>query len=240
MKKLGIFIALPIIMSYSYLTIIRNRDWKDDLTLWARTAVQAPTSPRVLYNLGNAYDRRGMLDESVVQYKKAISIDPYSAEHYNNLGCVYVQKRLYDDAKKQLRIALKLEPSLALAHHNLGTVYEKEGNYKDAIKEFQIAIGLNPNSLSHYNLACVYGHEGKLREALYHYGEAVALDPSSVKALNNLGHTYLRIGMVDAAKDAWQRVLEIDPDFEMARDNLKKLESLAKEKATGKTPATSP
>ena len=45
-----------------------------------------PNDARVYYNLGIAYSKKGMLDESMAEYKKAIGIDPNFADAHNNLG----------------------------------------------------------------------------------------------------------------------------------------------------------
>ena len=221
---LAVALVSALIISYSFLTITRNRDWKDDFTLWAKTARQAPASTRPLYNLANAYARRDMYDIAIVRYKELILMNPYRVEYHNNLGHVYDEKGAYDKAREQFKIASRLAPLSGAVHNNLGIEYGKEGKDEEALKEFRKAVSLEPgNSRFHYDLAVACEHQRKLRKALYHYGEAVALDPFHVQALNNLGCVYFKIGKPDEARLAWQKVLEIDPDFGKASRNLKML-----------------
>jgi tetratricopeptide (TPR) repeat protein len=226
-KRVAVALVSVLIISYSCLTIIRNRDWKDTFTLWDKTARQSPGSTRPLYNLANAYARRDMYDMAIVRYRELISINPYRALYHNNLGHVYDEKGLREEAREQFEIAARLAPLSGTVHNNLGLMYRKRGKDREAIREFRKAISLEPgNGRFHYDLAVTYEREGKIRESLYHYGEAVALDPSNVQALNNLGCIYFKIGMFDEAKSSWEKVLEINPDFKMAKDNLEQLEIL--------------
>ena len=49
-------------------------------------------------NLGQVYSNKGMYDNAVVQFEKALAIDPNYAKAYNNLGLVYYAKGMFDEA----------------------------------------------------------------------------------------------------------------------------------------------
>ena len=46
----------------------------------------------VHYQLGNEYNKRGMVDDAILEYKKAIEINDRSPKLYNNLGVAYGKK----------------------------------------------------------------------------------------------------------------------------------------------------
>ena len=220
-----------LVISYSSLTVIRNRDWKDTFSLWAKTASQSPNSARAQLNLGIGCGKIGRYEDAIVYLQKAIAISPGWVKCYTTLGHAYLETGLPKEAKQVLEAALRLDPSSVIAHHNLGVVYEKEGRIEEAIREKKKAVTLDPdNSRFHYSLACVYESQEKFREALYHYGQAVTLNPSNIQALTNLGCVYFKIGMFDEAKSSWEKALEIDPDFKIAKDNLKQLKALKGER----------
>jgi Tfp pilus assembly protein PilF len=224
---LAVALVSVLIVSYSCLTIIRNRDWKDTFTLWTKTAHQSPNSARAQLNLGIGCCKIGRPEDAVAHLRKAVAILPGSVKCHTTLGHVYLQTGLLEEAKQAFETAIRLDPSSAIAHLNLGVVYEHEGRGDEAIMEMKKAVMLeSDNALFHYSLACVYEGQGKLRNALYHYGQAITLNPSYVQALNNMGCVYFKAGMFDKARVVWQKTLEIDPDFKMAKDNLKQLEVL--------------
>jgi len=49
-------------------TVVRNRDWKDDLTLWTKTVQNAPQVSRARSALGNAYLSRALFDQAAEQF----------------------------------------------------------------------------------------------------------------------------------------------------------------------------
>ena len=53
------------------------------------------------------------------------------------------------------------------------------------------------------------------------------LDPGFVEAYNLLGVLQVRAGRMEAARAAWQRALELRPDFAPAQRNLRILEQNA-------------
>ena len=48
-------------------TILRNYNWRSDLSLWKKTVISFPTSPRAHYNLGIAYSHLGLIKEAQYQ-----------------------------------------------------------------------------------------------------------------------------------------------------------------------------
>ena len=46
----------------------------------------------VHYQLGNEYNKRGMVDDAIREYKKAIEINDRAPKLYNNLGVAYGKK----------------------------------------------------------------------------------------------------------------------------------------------------
>ena len=58
--------------------------------------------------MGGAYFRKGMLNEALEQFNKAIGINPEYGEAHNNLAVVYFLRKEYKDAWRHLKIARKL------------------------------------------------------------------------------------------------------------------------------------
>ena len=61
---------------------------------------------------------------------------------------------------------------------------------------------------------------GDLFEAAGFFNAVLTSEPDHMKALNNLGVIYYEMDMSDKAKSTLEKILEIDPDNDIARENL--------------------
>jgi tetratricopeptide (TPR) repeat protein len=140
LKFLKIFIILFLVLIftfYSFLTIKRNLDWKDELTFYQKTIRSSPYSPRMHNNLGNVYISKRLYDEAVEEFKKAIEVIPYFpvkmgpnflAKVHNNLGSAYYYKGLYNRAVEEYKKALEIDPNLEIVKSNLQKALEQIEN----------------------------------------------------------------------------------------------------------------
>jgi protein O-mannosyl-transferase len=67
---------------------------------------------------------------------------------------------------------------------------------------------------------------GRDIEAAIAYHQALTFDPRSADALNNLGWSLARLGFRSEAREALMHAVIIRPDYELARNNLRWVESL--------------
>jgi len=134
-----------IIICFSLNTSQRNHIWKGSLNLWIDTVKKSPYKARPHNSLGSAYFEEGMFDNAILEYRKALEIDPNSATGHYNLGRSYDKKSRLDEAISEYKKALVLKPRYALAHNNLGVDYYLKGNYELAIIHCDKAIELGYN-----------------------------------------------------------------------------------------------
>jgi tetratricopeptide (TPR) repeat protein len=125
---------------------------------------------------GVVYGIKGMWDEAITEYKKAIALNPNYADAHNILGLAYANKGMRDEAIAEFKKAIALNPNDAEAHNNLGVAYGNKGMLDEAITEFKKAIALNPNyAEAHYNLAVSYYYKGQHGLAIKHCDQAIEL-----------------------------------------------------------------
>lgn len=98
------------------------------------------------FEKGNVHFKKGEHNQAIINYKKAIKINPQLAEANYNIGVSYLNKGKdwYDIATKWLKSALELTPDLAVAHYNLGFISLKQGKIKKALTSFEKAKELDP------------------------------------------------------------------------------------------------
>ncbi len=70
-----------------------------------------------------------------------------------------------------------------------------------------------------------YWHKGNYRAALGRYERAARFNPSSAEAFFKVGEAEEKLKNRDAAKTAFEKVIQLAPDSKLAHDARKKIES---------------
>ena len=96
-------------------------------------------------NLGIILKRKGLYDEAINEYKKAIEMDPRYDSPYFNLGLLYFEQRKYDEAIKFFNGALKINPKFIKAHNYLGEAYARTGRRQKALFHWRESLKLDPD-----------------------------------------------------------------------------------------------
>ncbi|OGW75920.1 MAG: hypothetical protein A2Z72_08770 [Omnitrophica bacterium RBG_13_46_9] len=151
-KALAVMLVGAFLSPYAFLTVRRNRDWKDEITFFDNTLKYTPKNTRLYLNLGNTYFEKRQYDKAIEQYEKVISIDENYAVAYGNIGVAYVSKGNLSEAEKFLKKAVALDHNYPLAHYSLGSLYRKTGRAKEAIDELEISVKQLPQYYPSLNL----------------------------------------------------------------------------------------
>lgn len=93
--------------------------------------------------LGQAFARRGMYEEAVVEFEEAVVLNPKISVIYNNLGRAYTAVHRFDEAISTLEQAIAMSPGFADFHNNLGVAYLKKEYCKKAVEQFLRAADSN-------------------------------------------------------------------------------------------------
>jgi serine/threonine-protein kinase len=126
--------------------------------------------PGAYYNLGNALQATGQVDEAIAAFRQAIELQPDFALAYNNLGDALQSKGQTDEAIAAFRRAVRLRPSWATAHANLGFALYAQGELEAAHTAYQQALRLRPDFAGVYtNLGLLLRARGELRASLAAY-----------------------------------------------------------------------
>jgi Flp pilus assembly protein TadD len=185
-------------------TVVRNRDWRDSETLWAKTVRTAPESARARTNLGEIAYRKGRYQEAYREFLEAIRILPDATNH-NNLGQVLLRHGLFEEAEREFKEAIRLYPTIRKSRLNLGLLYLNRGQLDNAEREFRDALEIKATRRKRRafratvlnNLGVVLALKGKSNEAEKSFKEAIRLSPKYADARANLGKAYLDKGMTE-------------------------------------------
>jgi protein O-mannosyl-transferase len=191
--------------------VARNRDWRDDFTLFTQTLAIEPRASNVRSDLGALEWNRNQPKEAVREWQQALVDDPSNPIALANLGLAMLEQKRYAEAVTYLYHVIEIRPHYALPHIHLGRAYLGEGNTAAAGAEFRRAVEIYPLSTQARNaFGKFYFDQGQLAQAEAQY-RASSESLSNAEAWNYLGDIYFRQGLAAKAEQAWGRVLELSP-----------------------------
>jgi tetratricopeptide (TPR) repeat protein len=180
-----------------------------------------PQSPGAHNNLGNALKARGLLDEAIAEYHKALQINTDFAAAHNNLGVALLSSGQLDEGIAELREAIRLNENDAEAHYNLGNALQHKGQLDEAIAEFHKAIQLKEDfAEAHCNLGNVLVDKGQLDEAIAEYRKAIQINKDCAELHSDLGMALHAKGRIDEAIAEHRQAIQIKKNDPLAHYGL--------------------
>ena len=177
--------------------------------------------------LGQLDEQQGDLERAVASYLRARDLEPENTRILRHLARMQLRRKNAPAAREALEQLIRFEPSDAEARYQLGVV-ELRANEPDlAITEFRNALEHAPNHVMAWNgLGLAYARIGVFAEAMAALEKAKAIQPDSATTQTNFGVVAAAQEHWHDARDAWQRALEMSPDFAPAAQNLHALDAL--------------
>ncbi len=162
------------------------------------------------------------VQKGIEYFRRAIEQDVTYSLAYVGLGDCYTYQAKSTEASEAFNQALALDQTLGEAHASVGFykfLYKWE--WQEAEQEFLRAIDLTPNyAEAHHWYAIYLANMGRHREASLEAQRAKELDPLSLLMNMTPGLTSYLARRYDDAIEAFQEVLEMEPNFMAARSML--------------------
>lgn len=209
----GVVVVVSLVcLGYAARTVVRNRDWRDEFSLFSSAVRAYPESAKMHQAVGQVLAERGQMDRAILAFRRALSIRE-EAMIYNNLGNAYGVKGTFEQAVAAYRKAVDLDPHYAEAWMNLGVTAMRAGEPVVAADGFRQASVLLPEDReAHFNLGAALEEAGRADEAAKAYRRSAAL--GNAKAIFNLGTVLQSQGKsaeAVAAYDAFLKQWRGDP-----------------------------
>jgi len=189
-------IILTVIVAFnSILTFQRNKVWANEFTLWDDTVKKSPQKSRPHYNLGEANYKSGHITQSILDFSKAIEINPNFTDAYYNRGNANARQGNFTQSLLDYSKTIELNPNYENAYNNRGNIFNLQGNLSQALSDYNKALELNPfNEKAYFNLALVYYHLKEYDRAWGYVRKIEALggivDPNFIIALKKRRDIY--------------------------------------------------
>jgi tetratricopeptide (TPR) repeat protein len=170
------------------------------------------------------YRDKGLLNEEMEQWKKALSVRKFE-RYAGNLGISSLKLGRYQEAVAAFRIVLQVNPDSADGYYNLAISLAHIGEYDEAKKQYQIAINKNPYFLDAYmNLGILLSKTGDYGEALKVFNSVIRIYPDHFPAYQNIAAVYQRMGKPKEVIPLFRAYLERNPwDKQRIQNLLRKL-----------------
>ncbi|MHB8881525.1 MAG: tetratricopeptide repeat protein [Thermodesulfovibrionales bacterium] len=200
--------------------VAQNRP--EEALKYANKAIDAaPANHQAYLTRGNARKRLGDAAGAIADYDQALRLRPDYAAALNNRGLIHRAAGDHARAEADFRQALEKDPSCASAWINLGnTQTDLHKNEAEALRCYDKATELDPTLWDAYNnRAILFKEAGKLDEAERNYRKALELKATDAIGWASLGEILQKRQDTQAAMEAYNRAIGIDPKFAVVYHN---------------------
>jgi protein O-GlcNAc transferase len=189
--------------------------------LYKRVIRAAPEQFDALHLLGVLKAGQGFHGEADRLIKKALAINPRSAEALTNRANVLRSLKRFEEALASCDAALAIKPDYPEALNNRGNVLHDLARPEEALASYDKALALRPNYANAFaNRADVLRDLKRFEEALASCDRALAARPDFTEALNHRGAVLHELRRHDEALACYDKALSIRPDYDKALVNL--------------------
>jgi len=184
LKSASVIIGVLILFACLVLTENQLRYWHDSESLFSHAIAVTKDNALAHLNLGAALEEQNKPEESLMEYQKALALDPNRHEIYNNIG-----KLLNDEGKPEAALnycheAVRLNPKSPFSHNNFGIVLVKLGHFDEALGQFSQAAQLDANyAPPRFQIGRILLMQGHDAEAMPFFHEALQIDPDNLQII---------------------------------------------------------
>lgn len=166
-------------------------------------------------------DSKGLLDDAIKEFVKAVNLDSNYYQAYNAMGVATLQLGNRADAKELFETAIKINPQFATAYDNLGNIALINGDLAGAEDNFMKSLKYNShNPTTMYHLGQVAVRQKDYNKALTWLNHSLHINPNSAPALTLQGECYLVQGNQAAAINSFKKAITVKPENSRAYINL--------------------
>jgi tetratricopeptide (TPR) repeat protein len=193
------------------------------------TAIDEYGSTANLHNLlGVTYHKQSKFADAIVQFTKALKINPNFVESGLNLSATFCDLGRYEDAKSIFSEILAVTPAnkkqpdlilgrLANHHAECGNLYAQNNLPHEAINEYKKALAIF-EKMADVKLALgqLYLKTNQMDRAIYELQEAVRTFPDEAESHLWLGICLWKAGRPDEATRCWEAARNLDDSNTLA------------------------
>ena len=177
----------------------------------------SPNDLEILNSLAVDYTRTGQYDLAIETFEQIESLDPKYEPCYCNRIITYTEMGQHDLAEQMFYLAQQISTDCALCYYNIGNSLFARKAYKKAIRCWLKTAELEPSHPQiNYRIAQAYWSEGDSQRCRQHFLQELRNNPGEIDVILDFGLFLLETGNTESAKEKFNRILELKPDFSPA------------------------
>lgn len=145
-------------------TVERNLDWRDDVSLFSSVVERDPRSAEGYFNLGSALIERGNAADARAAWERALRVEPDHSGALAQLGTLAARQGDLARARTYYLAAVRSNPANAMARYNLARIYDMQGEPSKALEQYELFLRHAPVEYGEY-VPEVRARIGQLRPA---------------------------------------------------------------------------
>jgi tetratricopeptide (TPR) repeat protein len=222
-KTIGLSVLGFILIGYGYLTIKRNFEWKDKLTLFENDieylyqsaqahALLGSEYMAIARNIENEEQQKIWISKSKSAYENAINIYPnFWNWHFIN-GINNMSLGFYEEAINSFKKSIEKKPDFSHEpYYYVGYIYFEQGKFIDAANYFEQTLEHGHKTPEIFNyLAVSYSSLNLTDNAISSLTEGLKFFPNDYNLNLNAGKMYYNLGDKENAKKYISIALSID------------------------------
>jgi len=229
----AMFLLAGVLLALTARTAVRNREWRDPMTFYARTKGVAPHSAAVRANLGLEYAAAGRTNDALLELSAAQRIAPDSVHVTKHLAAIHLRQGNLSVAQGKVADALRMAPHHPDVLMQAAMIWERRGDVPKARLFYLRAMA---QTLS-VPLRLEYGQfllrHRRYKEALGIAEEICALEPPNAEGHNLRGVVLAEMGRWKEAEAAFEVAARLDRHSPHAKQNLARLRALRERRRYG-------
>jgi tetratricopeptide (TPR) repeat protein len=159
---------------------------------------------------------------NVVQTREAFST--FNAQALIKKADDAFENEEFDKALALLNEANEKEPNNPDTLFKIGYLLQQQDNNDEALDFYKQALEFDKeNEYIHNSMASIYRANGEFTSANMHLRESIALNDENPVTYYNYGNLLVDMQNFDEAKNMYKKAIELDNDFEEAKEELEKL-----------------